>query len=327
MHLDYLIGNTTTSYHGLIRSYVDEPSTTGVFSTDGSDWKQEELLAYVNMEHRHLFSAVRNLYEDWFGRIHVFPLVANQYRYYLPQDCTNPRRVEFVKAGSVSGSSPNYIVDATTADPAEVQEVEISGKDNLRHYTSSNRVISSSGYTLFDEVMEFLPDSKVGVSYYCRIYYLPTAPDLHRAVAQTGAASTITLGLNAATTTLGKVSSIDNYYKGMYIEIFSGTGEGQIRRITQYDGTTKIATIDPVWTTTPNTTSIYSIVSPIKEDFHELLALGAVIRAKGIKIEDDVSTVGSMYSSLMESMIQSLERRNHQTPRRVITTQRSGVWF
>lgn len=320
MHLDKMIG--TSTYHGIIRSYVDEPSA------DASDWTDEELLDYINMEHRHLFAKIRNLYEDWFMRVLVFPTVLAQYRYVLPRECVNVRRVEYLSASGVSGTSPNYVVDEEKANPEEVQEVEISGKDNLRHYTSSNRVVRTNGYNLYDDELVFLKDSRLdGTQYYVRVFYLPTAPDLHRGEATSGAASTITLALNSATTTLGRVSNVENFYQGMYVEIISGTGEGQIRRIKTYAGSTRIATIEPNWTTNPAGDSRYSIVSPIKEDYHELLALGAVMRAKGIKIEDPSDVVAQMYGVLTTEMVASLERRNHQVPRRVMTTQRSGVWF
>ena len=327
MHLDYIIGNSDTSYKGLIRSYADDPSTTGSFADDGSDYSQQELLNAVNMEHKHLFTTIRNLCEDWFMRNWVFATVANQYKYLMPRELINQRSVEFLKSAGVSGSSPNYVVDETAADPSEVQEVHISAKDNLRYYTSSNRVIRTNGYYMYDDYIHFLQDSRIGSSTYGRIYYLPTAPDLHRAVAASGTASTIVLGTNGAATTLGYIHNVDNYYQNMYIEIFSGIGEGQIRKISSYDGATKTATVDPDWTTTPDSTSVYSIVSPIKEDFQELLALGAVMRMKGIKIEDDVNIVAQLYGALMTSMVEALESRNRQAPRRVVSTQRSGVWY
>lgn len=323
MHIDKLIG--TSTIRGIMRSYLDEPYA------DISDWLDEELLDYLNLEHRHLFTVIRNLYEDWFSRTYIFPLTASTYRYVLPREIVNPRRVEFIAAGSVSGTSPNYSVNEDSADPQEVQEVQLSSKDNLRYYTSSNRVVGTNGYYLLDDILQFMPDSRVGSSYYCRIYYAPTAVDLHRAVAQGGTASTITFGVNqtpsTATTTLGNISNVDNYYQGAYVEIISGTGLGQIRRIKQYAGSTAIATVEPDWSTTPDTTSNYSIVSPIKEDFQEMLALGGVIRAKGIKTEDETEEVALLYTTLKNDMINSLERRNNATTRRVVQTQRSGVWY
>jgi hypothetical protein len=323
MHLDKIIG--TADYKGILRSYLDEPYS------EASDWTQEELLDYVNMEHRHLFSTIRNLYEDWFMQVKIFPLVADQYSYLLPRECVNPRRIEYIKAVGVTVGTvePIYTVNEVTADPEEVQEVQLSGKDNLRHYTSSNRVVRTNGYFMYDDTIQFLPDSRVGSDYYCRIYYLPTAPDLHRALAQNGSDNSITLGDSGSDTTLGYVYPYNGYYKNMYVEIISGTGQGQIRKITEYDCLTgqPVATVSPNWTTNPDGTSHYSIVSPIKEDYQELLALGAVFRAKGIKIEDDTSGAGTVYGSIMKDLIDALERRNHQHPRRVMTTQRSGVWF
>lgn len=56
-------------------------------------------------------------------------------------------------------------------------------------------------------------------------------------------------------------SSVNNFYNGMSIYINSGIGNGQLRTITSYDGSTKTATISANWDVTPNNTSNY-IVSP-----------------------------------------------------------------
>ena len=69
--------------------------------------------------------------------------------------------------------------------------------------------------------------------------------------AQAGASTSITLDAGSSAT--------NNYYNGLYIEIISGTGLGQTRQITAYNGTTKVATVNSAWTTNPNNTSGYSI--------------------------------------------------------------------
>jgi hypothetical protein len=69
-------------------------------------------------------------------------------------------------------------------------------------------------------------------------------------------------GGNTTTITLKSASSgSDDYYNGLYITITGGTGAGQTRIITDYVGATKVATVDSAWTTSPNSTSTYSIVS------------------------------------------------------------------
>lgn len=69
--------------------------------------------------------------------------------------------------------------------------------------------------------------------------------------AQAGAAGTITLAAGA--------SSSDDIYNGEQVTIIDGTGAGQARLITDYNGTTKVATVDRNWTVNPDSTSVYSI--------------------------------------------------------------------
>lgn len=64
-----------------------------------------------------------------------------------------------------------------------------------------------------------------------------------------------TLKLNAS------ASATDDYYNGATVRIIAGTGVGQSRTITDYDGTSKVATIDPAgaaWATIPDNSSIYA---------------------------------------------------------------------
>lgn len=71
------------------------------------------------------------------------------------------------------------------------------------------------------------------------------------ATAQAATSTSITLAANA--------SSTNNYYNGLTIRTTSGTGSGQSRTISAYDGSTKIATVSTAWTTTPDTTTTYTI--------------------------------------------------------------------
>ena len=54
-------------------------------------------------------------------------------------------------------------------------------------------------------------------------------------------------------------SSEDDAYYGMCIEITEGTGKGQVRKIKDYEGGSKVATVDSDWGTTPDTTSVYKL--------------------------------------------------------------------
>jgi len=75
---------------------------------------------------------------------------------------------------------------------------------------------------------------------------------VNEGLAQAGALGSITLNTLA--------SSSDNAYKNQFVFIRSGTGDDQVRRISGYDGTTKIATVSENWDTTPDSTSGYVMI-------------------------------------------------------------------
>jgi subtilisin-like proprotein convertase family protein len=78
--------------------------------------------------------------------------------------------------------------------------------------------------------------------------------NIHSGTAQAGTASSITLDTLA--------SGTNNAYQGDIITITAGTGLGQTRFVTSYDGGTKIATVNSQWVTVPDTTSTFLIASP-----------------------------------------------------------------
>ncbi len=74
-----------------------------------------------------------------------------------------------------------------------------------------------------------------------------------RGTAQAGTSNTITLA-SADTSTEDSVV-------GKYILVYSGTGENGYRQVTAFNTSTKVATMDSNWDTTPDATSLYMIVN------------------------------------------------------------------
>jgi len=72
---------------------------------------------------------------------------------------------------------------------------------------------------------------------------------LRAGTAQDGASGTITLDSGA--------SSIDDFYNNQIIQIVSGTGAGQSRIISDYVGSTRVASVDTNWVTSPDNTSVF----------------------------------------------------------------------
>jgi len=101
-------------------------------------------------------------------------------------------------------------------------------------------------------------------------YYYP--PVLHAGTAASG--STTTVVLPAGSATLPYPSVTTSYYNDLYLEIYGGTGAGQRAKITAYVGSTRTCTA--AFTTAPDSTSTYGMVSPIQQEAHYLMPLYAL---------------------------------------------------
>jgi len=73
--------------------------------------------------------------------------------------------------------------------------------------------------------------------------------------ATAGTANTITLDSGA--------SAVDDYYNNMSVFITSGTGSGQLRTISDYVGSTKVATVSVNWTTNPSSSSVNEVMPAV----------------------------------------------------------------
>ena len=76
-------------------------------------------------------------------------------------------------------------------------------------------------------------------------------------------------------------SSEDDYYNGMHIKTWSGTGLGQTTLVTDYVQSTKVATVSPQWS--PNPDSSTKFVVGLVPDSFQINDISIVYRIKGIK--------------------------------------------
>lgn len=106
-----------------------------------------------------------------------------------------------------------------------------------------------------------------------RITYKGLPPKLRSATAQAGGAASITLDASA--------DPRDDYYNGAKIYIYSGIGAGQIRTISDYVGSTKVATVSVAWGTNPTSASVFATLvhDDFPEIFHQLIPMYAAKKA------------------------------------------------
>lgn len=95
-------------------------------------------------------------------------------------------------------------------------------------------------------------------------------------------------GATATTMTLkSAASSTDDIYVGLCILMTSGAQSGQARKITDYDGTTKVATTFPAWVTPPLTGDSYKVVPFAQESVNQYINALPQGRAKIVEIISD----------------------------------------
>lgn len=95
-------------------------------------------------------------------------------------------------------------------------------------------------------------------------------------------------GATATTMTLKtSASSTDDIYVGLCILMTSGAQSGQARKITDYDGTTKVATTFPAWVTPPLTGDSYKVVPFAQESVNQYINALPQGRAKIVEIISD----------------------------------------
>jgi hypothetical protein len=80
---------------------------------------------------------------------------------------------------------------------------------------------------------------------------IPTEPCLDAGTAQSGATSSITLASTASTS--------DDLYNHGTIELLRGTGAGQVRTVTDYTGSSRVAAVDRDWITNPDSSTVYVV--------------------------------------------------------------------
>lgn len=112
------------------------------------------------------------------------------------------------------------------------------------------------------------------------------------ATAQAGAAGTITLDASA--------SAVTDFYAGQLCHIVSGTGAGQSRIISAYNGTTKVATVGSNWATNPDSTSVFviealpGVIAANTPTNFSLLSVDSNGRVDVIKVAGTTQTAGDI---------------------------------
>lgn len=221
------------------------------------------------------------------------------YEYELPEYVMSIRRLE-----SLDGIG--------TTTPIEMRPTNVDNKDSYRlPLRSTIPGWFRSGFGRAGKI-SFMGDvtSFAGT----RLWFVRRYPPLHYGTAASGSTTTIVF----ASSPTGRVVKRDDLYVGMDIEFSSGTNTDQIRRITDYVGTTNTATLDEALPQAVSGTSTYSLVVPLEiehlEYFVEETTRRMLVRLANT---EQLAAMEPQYRELQERFKASLATRDMGAPRKI----------
>lgn len=155
------------------------------------------------------------------------------------------------------------------------------------------------------------------------IWYVRRWPPLHYGTASAGGASTITFP--AAPT--GDLSLRDDTYIGMDVEIVADSGApanvGAMRRVSDYVGSTRVATFESAWPAATSATTAYALVVPLDAEHVEYLVEEAAYKLYEMLAEtDNMAAMEVRRRRLEERFLSGLRRRHGQEPLRMWSSRR-----
>lgn len=183
-------------------------------------------------------------------------IVSNRARTTESQN-NNPVFMDFgsyLYVNSVGGANTSFF-DVTTS-----QQIDLHCVDRNYVNTSSantyNSTLVASAY-IRGLVYDHSTTDANTASYVYKAYINDVQNNVISANVVSANANTITLPSYFSATT--------NAYNNIIVTIQSGTGAGQFRTISAYNGTSKVANISQNWTTVPNANSIFGLLFDIKD--------------------------------------------------------------
>lgn len=182
--------------------------------------------------------------------------------------------ITLYKAGSATElqAATAATVDATTGEMTYSLTTTHTAMIGTNYKAKWAYTVSGTVYyeeTLFDVVLSRLSIPITDDDLFDELDSLRDVNIQSTGTATAGAAGTLTDTANR--------KEDDDYWTGGKIEIINGTGEGQVRDITDFVQSTSVLSVSPNWTTTPDTTSVYKVVrgytKKIRQAFEKLTAM------------------------------------------------------
>lgn len=180
------------------------------------------------------------------GDAHQFPIYGSRFRVYFPILDADGDLVT-----GAAGLDSEVSQDAATFADCTNEATEIATSSGMYYLDLTATELDTKSSVVI------VKTSTSGAKTTPIVLYPRRLPVLRTGTAQAGAAATITLDSGAST--------IDDFYNGCYVNITNDSpanARGQARRITDYVGSTRVATVESNWGTNPSSASTFEILLP-----------------------------------------------------------------
>lgn len=246
-----------------------------------SFFSDAEIVRRLHSSQQEIIRAMQKEDPTFYVGTKVLDLVADQATYALPLNARLGSRIIFAQntALPTGGLVPATVLEALV-------DLELPNVINLTehwHFAIQGDKV---------RVMQTPGAANPGA---ITVWYVPTYGNMIQGKPTSATSDTIVASTSQLspdyTTYYGKLDQRNDYYNGMKIHITDGTGVGQTREITDYVGSTRTLTVDSSWDTTPDTTSVFYVASPVPEDHHHIVPLRAALTGaiKNRNRQDDLA--------------------------------------
>jgi hypothetical protein len=211
-------------------------------------WSDAELIRALNRAYAIVVAEECRLCESWLEKSALIDIVAAQKAYNVPADALKVGQLEI-------------LYDAAAGLYVPMRYIHMGERWMYQQISLGEPLANAMRWTLTAGQIWLVPTPTTNLTSGLRLFYVPKAGMLHYGTATAGSVAGITLASDA--------SVGDDSYNDQYIYIVSGTGVGQRAQITDYVGSTRVASA--VFAVAPGAGSVYSIYPKTQESFDECI--------------------------------------------------------
>lgn len=189
----------------------------------------------------------------------TFPLNARKAREtkLVNNNVITPSYGNYIFVNDFRGAN-NQIIDITKMQQVELHCVGVANANTMT-VNSYNSTVAANAYIRSITYSSSTADSNTK-SYVYKTYLHSISNKTLSTTVSSATADTITL-----TDTTGKFSTVNDAYVGVNVTIDSGTGSGQKRKVSAYNGATKVLTLESTFSVIPTNGDTVSLRFEIKD--------------------------------------------------------------